>query len=316
MRPLLFLLAIIFSLETFSQRIEKYYDYRGKDTTPENARFYATIEKTDSGWNRHDYFIREKSLQMKGTYDDSVCKKPNGAFRYFHSNGSLSQSGRYIHGKKDGLWVSYHYNGMISDSTAYSNGHKTGVSCKWYENGYPSDSSIWNADGSGVEVGWFNNGTPSYAGSYGPRAKKQGKWVYYHRNGKPSAIELYTDGVLMNKHYFDEQGNTTDTVNKDRRASYPGGPTSWQKYLNNQLSFPRDYKLVNGDKAIVVIEAIIDEEGNVTNVTVGTSFHPAFDKIAVDVIRKSRQWEPAIQHNRKVQYKIKQPVFFAQRTQG
>jgi TonB family protein len=312
MKPLLCFVAIIFSIGAFAQKIEKYYDYRWKDTTPANARFYATIEKTDSGWHRHDYFIHEKLLQMKGTFEDSTCKKPNGAFRYFHSNGSLWQAGRYIHGKKDGLWVSYHFNGMMSDSTTYSNGHKTGVSAGWYENGYPSDSSVWNADGSGVEVGWFNNGTPSYGGSYGPRAKKQGKWSYFHRNGKPGATELYKDGVLIDKQYFDEQGNVTDTVNKDRRASYPGGPKSWQKSLGNQLYFPSNYKLVNGDKAIVVVEAIIDEEGNVTNVTVATPFHPAFDKIAVDVVRKSRQWEPAIQHNRKVQFKIKQPVFFAQ----
>jgi hypothetical protein len=209
--------------------------------------------------------------------------------------------------------VSYHFNGMMSDSTTYLNGHKIGVSCRWYENGYPSDSSVWNADGSGVEVGWFNNGIPSYAGNYGPREKKQGKWMYYHRNGKPSAIELYKEGALIDKQYLDEQGNVTDTVNKDRHASYPGGLKSWQKYLGNQLYFPANYKLVNGDKAIVVVDAIIDEEGNVTNVTVGTPFHPAFDKIAVDVIRKSRQWEPAIQHNRKVQYKLKQPVVFAQR---
>jgi len=64
--------------------------------------------------------------------------------------------------------------------------------------------------------------------------------------------------------------------------------------------------------AIVVVEAIIDEEGNVTNVTVSTPFHPAFDKIAVEVLRKSRQWEPSISHNRKVRYRIKQPIYFAQ----
>jgi TonB family protein len=312
MKPLLFFVAIIFSFEAFAQKIEKYYDYRWKETTPAEARFLGIIENTDSGWHRLDYFIREKLLQMKGTFEDSACKNPNGEFRYFHSNGSLSLSGRYIHGKKDGLWVSYHYNGMMSDSTTYSNGHKIGASCGWFENGYISDSSFWNADGSGVELGWFNNGSPSYAGSHGPRGKKQGKWIYFHRNGKPSATEMYNEGAMIDKQYFDEQGNVTDTVNKDRYASYPGGPKSWQKYLGNQLYFPREYKLVNGDKAIVVVEAIIDEEGKVTDVTVGTPFHPAFDKIAVDVVRKSRQWEPAVQHNRKVRYKIRQPVVFGQ----
>lgn len=312
MKPFLFLLPLIFSLTTFAQKIEKYYDYRWKETTPENARFYGVAESTDSGWHRRDYFILEKSLQMDGIFEDSSGKIQNGLFRYFHPNGTLQRKGRYIHGKRDGLWMSYHYNGMVSDSTNYSKGHKIGTSLGWYENGYPSDSSVWNADGSGVEVGWFNNGTPSYAGSYGPRAKKQGKWIYYHRNGKTSAIESYKDGGMIDKQYFDEQGNMTDTVNKDRHASYPGGPKSWQKYLVNQLYFPREYKLVNGDKAIVVIEAVIDEEGNVTDVTVGTPFHPAFDKIALEVIRKSRQWEPAIQHHRKIRSRIKQPVVFGQ----
>lgn len=60
MKPLLFLLAIIFSLETLAQKIEKFYVYQWKDTTPANARFYGIIEKTDSGWHRRDYFILEK----------------------------------------------------------------------------------------------------------------------------------------------------------------------------------------------------------------------------------------------------------------
>jgi hypothetical protein len=102
---------------------------------------------------------------------------------------------------------------------------------------------------------------------------------------------LYKDGVLMNKQYFDEQGNATDTANKDRPASFPGGQKAWVNYLGKKLYFPTQYKLVNADKAIVVVDAVIDEEGNVTDVTVSTPFHPAFDKIAVEVVRKSPKWQ-------------------------
>jgi len=312
MKPLLILLTVIFSSTAFAQKIETYYDYRWKETTPDKARYLGIAEKTDSGWHKRDYFIHERVLQMDGTYDDSACKKPNGHFSYFHANGTLQSAGTYIHGKRDGLWVSYHYNGMMSDSASFINGHKTGASCKWYENGYPSDSSLWNPDGSGVSAGWFNNGNPSYAGRYGPGEKMQGKWMYFHRNGKPSATEMYEDGKLIDKQYYDEEGKSMDTVNRDRNAQFPGGLKGWQKYLNNQLYFPTQYKIVNGDKAIVVVEAIIDEEGNVTDATVSTPFHPAFDKIALQVIRKSPRWEPAISHNRKLPFKIKQPVAFAQ----
>ncbi|THU40790.1 hypothetical protein FAM09_01370 [Niastella caeni] len=312
MKPILALLPLIFSLKTFAQKIEKYYDFQWKETKPATARFYGTIEKTDSGWHNRDYFIQEQMLQMDGTFEDSACKIRNGHFRFYHPNGNLQTSGRYVHNKRDGLWLSYHYNGMMSDSTTYNNGQKIGACYGWYENGYLSDSSFYNADGSGVGVAWFSNGNPSYSGRYSAGEKKNGKWIYFHRNGKVSATEFYKDGALADKQYFDEQGGLADTANKDRKASFPGGPQAWQKYLVKKLYFPTQYKLVNGDKAIVVVEAIIDEEGNVTEVTVNTPFHPAFDKIAVEVVRKSPQWEPAIQQNRKLRYKIRQPVFFAQ----
>jgi len=315
MKPFLILLAVILSSTTFAQKIETYYDYRWKETAPDKARFLGITEKTDSGWHRRDYFIQERSLQMDGTYEDSACKKPNGYFRYYHPNGRLDKSGHYFHGKKVGLWLSYHYNGMISDSTSYHYGQKIGNSYGWYENGYPSDSSTWNPDGSGVAVGWFNNGNPSFGGRYAPGEKMQGKWMYYHRNGKPSATELYEDGKLINKQYYDEEGNSMDTVNRDKPATFPGGQEAWQKYLNKKLYFPSQYKFVNGDKAIVIIDAFIDEEGNVTDVTVSTPLHPAFDKIALDAIRKSPKWEPAISHNRKMRYRIKQTVAFGQQTQ-
>ena len=312
MKLFLFLVALIFSVATFAQTIEKYYDYQWKETKPELSRFVAVIDRTDSGWHRRDYFLQEKSLQMEGTYDDSACKIPNGKFRYFHSNGNPDRVGSYVHGKKEGLWLDYHYNGMMSDSTTYSNNHKIGASYGWYEDGSPSDSAVYNADGSGVMVGWFNNGNPSFAGRYGAGGKMNGRWVFYHSNGKVSATEFYNNGVLADKQYFDEKGQATDTTNNDKAASFKGGIKEWQRYLNNKLYFPTNYKLINGDRAIVVIEAVIDEEGNVTNVAVNTPFHPAFDKIAVEVIKKSPRWEPAISHNRKVIYRIKQPVVFRQ----
>lgn len=312
MKPFLFVASLIFSVTTFSQKIEKYYDWQWKETTLTMARFIGVIEKTDSGWHRQDFFLREHSLQMDGTYEDSACKIPNGQFRYFHSNGNLELKGLCVHGKREGLWLAFHYNGFMSDSAIYSKGYKIGNCYEWYENGSLSDSSIWNADGSGVAVGWFNNGNPSYGGRYSAGYKKNGKWTYYHRNGAVSAIELYKDGVLTDKQYFDEASHPTDTINKDKAASFPGGAKAWEKYLGKKLYFPTQYELVGNDKAIVVIDAIIDEEGNVTNVAVSTPFHPAFDKIAVEIIRKSPRWVPAIKHNRKMSSGIKQPVVFAQ----
>lgn len=171
-------------------------------------------------------------------------------------------------------------------------------------------STVWNA-GNGIQVSWFDDGAPSLSGRFAPGAKKHGPWVYYHKNGLVSCREKYENGQLVEKQYFDEQGLVLqDTTSTDRKATFKGGVEEWQRYLQRNLTFPRDYKIVNGDKAVVVVQGIIDESGKVQEVEVTTPFHPSFDRIALDVLRKSPNWIPAVKHNRKVKYYIKQPVTF------
>jgi len=308
-----FLLLLFVAINVVGQKIEKFYDFAWKPSEPVYARFYVAIEKKDSLWQREDYFIKERSLQMKGSYLDSACKIAHGSFKYYYANRSLQYIGNCIQNKKEGLWLSYHANGIMSDSTVYANDNPTGTSLGWHSNGYPSDSAVYNADGSGVKVTWFDNGVPASAGRYAAGYKQNGKWQYFHKNGRTSANEVYNNGVLINKEYFNEEGvRIADTTNKDREASFNGGKDAWQKFILKQLYFPDQYKIVNADKIVVVVDAVIDEDGKVTDVNVAVPFHPDFDRIAVNALKKSPKWTPAMSHNRRVQYKIRQAVYFAQ----
>jgi hypothetical protein len=78
------------------------------------------------------------------------------------------------------------------------------------------------------------------------------------------------------------------------------------------LYFPDQYTFANGDEFTVVIEAIIGEDGRVVEAQVKVPFYPAFDKIALDVVRHSPNWMPAMDHHRKVRCTILQPVTFSQ----
>jgi outer membrane biosynthesis protein TonB len=128
-----------------------------------------------------------------------------------------------------------------------------------------------------------------------------------------SSSEIYENGHVINKSFFDENGNpTSDTTSIDKMASFKGGSKKWNDFLMRQLYFPSQLKIVNADAAIVVVAGTIDEDGNVTNVEVDTPFYPEFDKIAVNAVRKSPKWEPAISHNRKVKFQFKQCVTFQQ----
>ncbi len=201
---------------------------------------------------------------------------------------------------------------MMKDSLTYTTGMVFGTSLSWHANGYLSDSTVINSDGSGVQVSCFDNGVPSAAGRYGRGKTATGKWQFFNQQGKLCATEIYNDGKRISKEYFDGDGNVMDTTGTDGDAVFPGGQKAWQNYLEKQLYFPEQFKITGADKAVVHVAWEIDEAGNVVNARVTGPFAPQFDKIALEVIKKSPKWKPASAHNRNIKaYKL-QPVIFAQ----
>lgn len=307
---------VLLSLSTsciFAQKIEKFYDFQWKQTDIAHARFYSITEHTDSGWHSTDYYIHDLSLQMEGWYEDSARKIASGKFIYAYPNKKVELMGHYLHGKKQGLWLTFHPNGLMADSTVYDNGNPVGTSLSWHANGYTADSSVLNPDGTGLSISWFDNGNPSSAGRMVHGLQKHGKWQFFHKNGKLSAIELYDNGKLVDKQYYDETGQAmADTSNKDRKAEYGGGITAWQKYLGNHLFWPPEYQITNSDMAAVVVAFHIDEDGKVADAYIRTPFYPQFDKVALNTIIHSPKWIPAMNHNRRVKDDMRQPVIFSQ----
>lgn len=313
MKTILSFLFLILSSITFAQQTQKFYDYNWKECDASMARFVAVINKTDSGWHRSDFFLHSKKLQMDGTYNDEACKKENGKFYYYHANGVLEKVGNYVNGKKDGLWIAFHTNSMMSDSTVYKEGKIIGTSIGWHANGFMKDSSVYRDDGTCVAVEWFDNGNLSSAGRFNTDKKMVGKWQFFHENGRVSATETFDNGRLVDKQNFNETGEmVVDTATVYKNATFKGGINAWQKYLTKGLYFPERYTIVNSDKAVVVVSFVIDEEGNVADAFASTPFHPDFDKIAVQQIKNSPKWLPAVSHNRKVKHYLRQPVIFSQ----
>jgi antitoxin component YwqK of YwqJK toxin-antitoxin module len=313
MRILIFLFSFAICLQASAQKIEKYYDYLWKETESSSARFYSQVNYTDSGWQRTDYFLNPSKAQMVGLYEDKDCKIANGTFYYFYPNGNLEYSGKYIHGKKEGLWLSYHYNGILSDSAVYKNNFRIGTSLSWYSNGYLSDSSVHNNDSSGISLSWFDNGNISSAGYLAEGNKPNGKWQFFHKNGKLASLETYDHGKLIDKKYYDENGNSvTDTTDKNHSPQFMKSNKAWQDYLSKKVYFPDSYKITNSDFVVVMVTFSIDEEGNILDAYVSVPFNPAFDDIALKAIKDSPKWTPAKAHNRSVSYTYAQPVTFSQ----
>ncbi len=312
MRRLFFFLLLLFPLLVQSQEY-RYYDFNWKICDPSEARFYAFIRHTDSGWFRQDFYMAGDKIQMVSLYEDKDFKTHNGYSTWFYPNGQVSATGKYVHNKREGVCLSFHLNGMLSDSAYFHEDEVVGTQLRWYPNGYQKDSIIQKNDSIRVSVSWFDNGTPASAGYY-LWDQPQGTWQYFHKSGALTAERVYANGTLIKARYLNEAGETlSDTTHLNSDAEFAkGGTAGWQKYLFKNLYWPSHLKFDNGNTAVVGVRFTINEEGAVEDAYVDVPLHPEFDKIALDVVRRSPAWLPSMKFNRKVKQEVRQAVTFVQ----
>ncbi|ULQ58334.1 TonB family protein [Flavihumibacter rivuli] len=96
-------------------------------------------------------------------------------------------------------------------------------------------------------------------------------------------------------------------------SDYPGGTSAWQRYLNKNLRYPQE-AIDNEVQGTVVVQFIVDKEGNVSDVEAVSGPQELRDE-AVRVIKKSGKWTPAIQNGRQVKSYKKQPITFRLETE-
>ena len=93
-------------------------------------------------------------------------------------------------------------------------------------------------------------------------------------------------------------------------SEFPGGAAAWLRYLNKNLRYPDD--AVNNEiQGTVVVQFIVDKEGNVSDVqAISGPDNGGLRDEAVRVIKKSGKWTPAVQNGRQVKSYKKQPIVF------
>jgi periplasmic protein TonB len=97
-------------------------------------------------------------------------------------------------------------------------------------------------------------------------------------------------------------------------AEYPGGAAAWQRFLNRNLRYPQE-AIDNEINGSVVVQFIVDEEGNVSNVE-AVSGPEVLCTEMIRVIKKSGKWTPAVQNGRQVRSLKKQPICIHLETEG
>ena len=313
MKKLLPVLAALFICTTLvvAQKREESLDYRLKPVRGA-AYYYAVTEKKDSGWHRQVWYMAERTMAMEGWYKDSDCLVAHGTVSWYHPNRFLKSQGIYVDGKKEGSWLQYHEKGRLKDSAFYVQGRQQGIGLGWDEEGYQTDSSNFDAKGNGVQVAWFKEGGLRFSGRWIQDTLKQGRWQYFHDNGKLMATEDYVAGELTTNACYTETGDALGAKECElKEAAFPGGDKAWRLFLENNLDAAAPIKggAPNG-QFTAMIQFIVDKDGSLYDMKGLTKYGYGMEAEVIRLLKRSPKWQPAQQHGRKVKAYRLQPVTF------
>jgi protein TonB len=121
-------------------------------------------------------------------------------------------------------------------------------------------------------------------------------------------VAITTGGVELknNKRDFEQK-----FIVDQREAKFPGGINAWIEYLERNLrtKIPVDNGAPAGTYTVKVV-FLVDQDGNISDVQAVNDPGYGTAGEAVRVIKKSRQWNPAIQNGNPVVYRQVQTITF------
>ena len=95
----------------------------------------------------------------------------------------------------------------------------------------------------------------------------------------------------------------------EEKPEYPGGMGELSKLLSSNLKYPL-IPFENGIQGEVLVQFIVNKEGNVEEVTVFKGVDPYLDAEALRVIKMMPKWKPGKHEGKEVNVKCTIPVGF------
>jgi TonB family protein len=193
---------------------------------------------------------------------------------------------------------------IIKNNSAYRSEYYSYSGPLFYSKSY-KDSELTILSGQSV---FYTNGIVDSVGNFKDNLQ-DGIWLY--GGGYRFATKHYKDGkpVEQSQQQKDSLNKLLSKDSLSKFAEYEGGLTGWRDYLVKNFKYPE--RAIRLDvQGTVLINFMIDEEGNVLNPFIGRSVEMSIDDASIRLIKRSSKWVPAEMHGRKVKYFFAQPVTF------
>lgn len=133
------------------------------------------------------------------------------------------------------------------------------------------------------------------------------------------ALEIF-DTEMDDNRVFDMTISTIEVEEEERHDTeiftiveempeFPGGTEALMKYINSSIKYP-PIAQENGISGKVILQFVINQNGEVTNITVARGVDPSLDREAIRVVQAMPKWSPGKQRNRPVRVAYTLPINF------
>ncbi len=92
----------------------------------------------------------------------------------------------------------------------------------------------------------------------------------------------------------------------DQAPQYPGGVEAMRKFLEDNVRHP----IANTNSGTVIVQFVVNEDGQVVEPTVLRSLNKAFDDEALRLVASMPRWQPGMKDGKPVAVKFTLPIFF------
>ena len=110
---------------------------------------------------------------------------------------------------------------------------------------------------------------------------------------------------------FAQEGQTNQEVNQGD-ASFPGGQTAMDQYINDNMQYPQE-SIDNEEQAVISVMLTVNADGTITNVFAGQNDFPLLAAEAVRLVKAMPNWIPAYQNNKPIRIRFVFPIKFRTR---
>lgn len=94
------------------------------------------------------------------------------------------------------------------------------------------------------------------------------------------------------------------------QAQFVGGQQAFREWLMENVVYPKEAQ-VRQLRGRVIVQFVIDKEGNVTSPTILKSIDPILDKAALKLVKKMPKWIPGTVAGRPVAVRYTLPINYS-----